>query len=85
MSTPRGGRGGERGRGTRGSNPFTRGITGRGRGNGAPAQNHTNTERPTQAVYTRGGGPRGGSRGNMAMTRGSTTTRANTRGRGNHA
>jgi hypothetical protein len=89
MSTPRGGRGGERGRGARG-NPFTRGAAGRGRGNGAPTD--TNTERPAQQVYTRGGSRganRGGAaRGNTTTTttpRGNPFTRANTRGRGNHS
>jgi hypothetical protein len=88
MSTPRGGRGAERSRGARGgftgnsNNNHTRGA-GRGRGNGAPAQ--PAPERPTQAVYSRGG-PRGGkpvgaARGSTA----STTTRGSTRGRGHHA
>ena len=88
MSTPRGGRGGERSRGARGGYNANRGNAGRGRGNGAPAYN--NADRPTQPVYARGG-QRGANRGgaarggnNITTPRGSTNTRAATRGQGNH-
>ncbi|KAF2031368.1 hypothetical protein EK21DRAFT_63256 [Setomelanomma holmii] len=85
MSTLRGGRGGERGRGARGgtTNNATRGGAGRGRGNGAPASN--NTERPSQQVYQRGGARGGarGARGNTTNNRGGLITRQNSRSRGN--
>ncbi|KAH4068259.1 hypothetical protein HBI56_117050 [Parastagonospora nodorum] len=81
MSTPRGGRGGERGRGSRG-NTYTRGTAGRSRSNGAPTDN--NTERPTQQIYARGGS-RGANRGGAARGTTTTTTTAAPRGRGNHS
>jgi hypothetical protein len=81
MSTPRGGRGGERGRGSRG-NTYTRGTAGRSRSNGAPTDN--NTERPTQQVYARGGS-RGATRGAAARGNTTATTSAAPRGRGNHS
>ncbi|KAH8725246.1 SAC3/GANP/Nin1/mts3/eIF-3 p25 family-domain-containing protein [Phaeosphaeriaceae sp. PMI808] len=66
------------------------GRAGRGRGNGAHAQN--NVERPTPTVYTRGqrtgnvgGAPRGGHNGFTSNNRTSTNTSADTQSRGHHA
>jgi hypothetical protein len=94
MSKPRGGRGGERGRGARGgntssNNPFLRGAAGQGRDNGAPAQSVAHG--PTHDVFTRGGfrgGHRGGAgrgHGNAFAPRGNSNSNSNNAGgRGNH-
>jgi hypothetical protein len=85
MSTPRGGRGGNRARGIRGGGAPSRGTPVRGRGNSNLAQN--NNDRPTQGLYTRGQPSQFGQRGGRgsANTRDIQNARGSTRGRGGNA